>query len=971
MKKILAKIRNDRSHAGLPFWSWNDRLEEKELRRQIRNMKELGVGGFFMHARGGLETPYLSKEWFDSIRVSIDEAKKLGLEAWAYDENGWPSGFAGGALLDDPTNHAAGVMMEYVEQFPEDSDDLLGVYRQDDAGVTRLEAPNGAERYLVLRRQRDYSYVDVLNPAVTRQFLEKTHDVYRRELGEDFGGAMPGFFTDEPQYFRWGIPWSDTFRAVFAQRFGYDVRDKLPALFLDFPGAEEFRYDYHLLLHECFINNFMKPIYDWCEAHGVKLTGHGIEEWGLAGQMMCCGGVMPLYRYQHIPGIDYLGRWVKSIVGSRQLGSVCEQVGRPVRLSEMFACCGWDVSPLELKRIADVQFVGGVNLICEHLYPYSERGQRKRDYPNHYSPHNPWQGEYRDFETYYTHLGAALSEGRELASVLVIHPIHSAYLHYKHNRWDSVAELDRSFNALSERLSRDHVSFHYGDETLMRDLASVERNILRVGNRVYDTVIVPYCHTMDASTVALLKKYLSGGGKLLLWEGCPDRMDGRPADLSFLHSTVSYDEILADRCLSVEGGVGPVPLYLHARVTEGGRLFYFANPSDAVYRDVAVTVKDCPGLVLVDPMTMETSPLRGKQNGDGSVTVLLDFTDSSSCLLAEMASDLLPMTAGRDVEAITLDLVMPLVERPENSLLLDEAAMALDGGDLGDLRPIEQIRDELLQMRFSGDVTLRFPFTVETVPESLILVAEPMRYRRVAVNGHEVTLTKENGRFDPRFLGANVAPYLVSGDNEITMTFAYYQSEHVYRVLYGGGNEALRNCLTFDTEVENVYLYGDFSVKASDGFREGEKPNTYRSGGPFVIAAPVETVNMFDVVGSGYPFFAGKMTVGTTLYYRKGDPTHLVLKGRFAVCRAEINGRPVAGDLFTRDFDLTPYLEEGENDLRLTVVFSNRNLFGPHHREDPEPTGVDPRTFSFEGEWANGSCPAFVREKAFVRFGIL
>ena len=97
---------NNRQYGSLPFWSWNDKLEPERLRSQIRDMHELGMNGFFMHARSGLETEYLSKEWYDAIKICIDEAEKYGMEAWSYDENGWPSGFAGGKLLDDPYNHA-------------------------------------------------------------------------------------------------------------------------------------------------------------------------------------------------------------------------------------------------------------------------------------------------------------------------------------------------------------------------------------------------------------------------------------------------------------------------------------------------------------------------------------------------------------------------------------------------------------------------------------------------------------------------------------------------------------------------------------------------------------------------------------------------------------------------------------------------------------------------------------------------
>ena len=75
----------------VPFWSWNDKLEPDELRRQIGAMQDAGMGGFFMHARGGLETEYLSEDWFRAVEASVDEAKKRGMQAWCYDENGWPA----------------------------------------------------------------------------------------------------------------------------------------------------------------------------------------------------------------------------------------------------------------------------------------------------------------------------------------------------------------------------------------------------------------------------------------------------------------------------------------------------------------------------------------------------------------------------------------------------------------------------------------------------------------------------------------------------------------------------------------------------------------------------------------------------------------------------------------------------------------------------------------------------------------
>ncbi|MBQ4606619.1 MAG: glycoside hydrolase, partial [Clostridia bacterium] len=221
MNNLLQKIYDKApSYGSIPFWSWNDKLEEGELRRQIRRMKELGMNGFFMHARGGLETEYLSDDWFHCVNVCVDEAKKLGMEAWSYDENGWPSGFAGGKLLDDKKNFALGMLTEIVAEFPEDEDTIAAYTKNEDGSYNWVTAPvDGCSEYLRIYRQYDNSYVDVLDGEITKEFLRLTHDEYKKACGEDFGGAMPGFFTDEPQYFRWGHTYSNTLPKIFKETY--------------------------------------------------------------------------------------------------------------------------------------------------------------------------------------------------------------------------------------------------------------------------------------------------------------------------------------------------------------------------------------------------------------------------------------------------------------------------------------------------------------------------------------------------------------------------------------------------------------------------------------------------------------------------------------------------------------------------------------------------------------------------------
>jgi len=126
IKKMLKNP--PKEYRPIPFWSWNEKLSTEETARQIQMMDEIGIGGYFMHARGGLETEYMSDEWFANTDVGVNEGEKRGMGAWAYDENGWPSGFAGGKLLTDPDNHAVYLKHEITESFPNEPEKVYAIY---------------------------------------------------------------------------------------------------------------------------------------------------------------------------------------------------------------------------------------------------------------------------------------------------------------------------------------------------------------------------------------------------------------------------------------------------------------------------------------------------------------------------------------------------------------------------------------------------------------------------------------------------------------------------------------------------------------------------------------------------------------------------------------------------------------------------------------------------------------------------
>jgi hypothetical protein len=90
----------------IPFFILNHQLDTTYLRRFVNDCADAGVDGIFLHPREGLLTPYLSEAWFEAIGACVDQAKRRGITAWLYDEFPYPSGVAGGKVVESNPSFA-------------------------------------------------------------------------------------------------------------------------------------------------------------------------------------------------------------------------------------------------------------------------------------------------------------------------------------------------------------------------------------------------------------------------------------------------------------------------------------------------------------------------------------------------------------------------------------------------------------------------------------------------------------------------------------------------------------------------------------------------------------------------------------------------------------------------------------------------------------------------------------------------
>jgi len=562
-KKLLSEFACPPSpYRGKPFWAWNGRLEESELRRQVRVFKRMGLGGFFMHSRVGLDTAYLSPEWFRCVRACIDEAQQVGLEAWLYDEDRWPSGAAGGLVTRNPKYRQRHLKMDKFER-PRDlkwTSATLAAFtaRIEGTSATNLEPIKKGSRPARLEDGRSilafrveveppspwyngYTYLDTLSHEAVRQYIRVTHEAYRKRVGKFFGAIVPGIFTDEPNY-GWlpdtAVPWTAGLPAVFRKRYGYDILPHLVELFYDVDGqpVSKARWNFADCITYLFVDAFSRQIGEWCGKNGILFTGHVLAEETLRSQTMCVGSCMRHYEHMQAPGMDLLTERSRQYATAKQVTSAARQFGWKWRLSEVYGCTGWDFSFESHKAVGDWEAALGINLRCQHLAWYTMLGEAKRDYPAAIFYQSPWWEMYNTVEDYFARLTVAMTRGQEVRDLLVIHPVESMWTMRKVG-WtqdEATTAYDRMLDELSDSLYQEQIDFDYGDEELLSRHAKVAKAAggaatVKVGKAAYKAVIVPPMKTMRGTTLALLAKFAAAGGRVVFAGDVAKYVDALPS----------------------------------------------------------------------------------------------------------------------------------------------------------------------------------------------------------------------------------------------------------------------------------------------------------------------------------------------------------------------------------------------------------------------------------------------------------
>ena len=256
------------------------------------------------------------------------------------------------------------------------------------------------------------------------------------------------------------------------------------------------------------------------------------------------------------------------------------------------------------------------------------------------------------------------------------------------------------------------------------------------------------------------------------------------------------------------------------------------------------------------------------------------------------------------------------------------------------------------------DIRCAFTVLADYVPEKLFLACEtPEIFSTSRSTASRLTEpTADSSAIIPS-AKLDISGLMKPGENVIETHVLFRQSDEVYENIEKSRIfESEKNKLTYDMEIEAMYLVGDFGIDGIGSFEDIPHDASFFDGTFRVgCAAPRDHAGAYRA--AGLPVLCGRADCPARADAEGGR--HRPAAGlpqaghqRHPRPRQRAGGHPGSvGALRGRS---TPYLHAGANTLELTLVNNLRNLLGPHHHVGGELYAVAPPAFYNEPCIRNG-----------------
>jgi hypothetical protein len=488
--------------------------------------RERGMGGVVCNV--AFQDYLRSEEAWQTLIAAVESCRTQGLVVWIYDEKGYPSGGAGGLVLEERPEYEAQALA-YDATLPEPF-------------VVRpaYEFTHASNNYHAARR-----YINLIDDRAVRLFIEKTHEAYRQRLGDRIGTTVKAFFTDEPSLITVNlgqipeaarqrvpvvdpvdpnvkalpsVPWVYDLPARYRERYGADLLAVRRSLFVGDTDADRaVRQRYWALIADLVAERYYGAIQEWCAAAGVASSGHNLWEEAIMHHPTLYGnGLKALTRFD-IPGLDELssnpevplnGHWMTAalpasaaiLTGGRRIftevSDFSEKMGGagPVSLSFMQAAAAWQAAfgVTEFTLYYDV-----MDRSAEDTRAYGDCVGR---------------------------LNAILKPAKLDPDVLLYYPIHDLWAEYKpvsepvtlDSQTAHARSLVTSFNRLGQALTRTQIPFTLIDHDFLAAAKVRQGGTLEIKGHCFRALIMPQDVALPEAAAKVVARFQAQGGTVIL-----------------------------------------------------------------------------------------------------------------------------------------------------------------------------------------------------------------------------------------------------------------------------------------------------------------------------------------------------------------------------------------------------------------------------------------------------------------------
>lgn len=610
------------------WWGWDGPVNDEVIKRDLDRIKSFGFRQVMIEAGYGMTVPYLSPGWFELVKIAVEQARIRGMRVWVEDEGKYPSGFAGGKFSTErPDLKMQGLVME--QKFDAPSNQKIErkvslttlsaiALNQDDNTITYLKINDGnlewtppTGRWSIILAGSDYrtsqtrnvnnptrgkdtsaSLFDYLNPEATKQFLDWTHEQYKKYIGDEFGKTFMGIMGDEPDFAY--TPWTPKILDEFKSRKGYDIQPYLASFFVKNLPEEVRRAkaDYWDVWSSLFSENFFTVQADWCTKNKIEYIVHLNHEEKGPELVKSEGDYFKNMRHVGIPGVDAIWSqiWMDHEADYPKLASSAAHLfGRPRAFTESFAAYTYRPTVSQAKWVIDYQLVRGINMVQIMFMPSS--AQKARRDSTHTNATNPvitpprigsffMSDTFPPIASYINRATYLLAQGKPAAQIALYFPTSSM--------WLGDNESNENNLAIVHKLLEKQYDFDFIDEQALTSILAIDKGSLsNLSGQRYHAVMIPSITAISKSALEKLKAFAQSGGKVIfmgrepsvlvektfLKAQHPENMDWAIREPSSeLTKTVINNLPKAD--VAFEQSC-PAIKYLHRQLKDGDLYFFF------------------------------------------------------------------------------------------------------------------------------------------------------------------------------------------------------------------------------------------------------------------------------------------------------------------------------------------------------------------------------------------------------------